>query len=85
MRLYIGKFSSIASFVKIGLGIHPIQRFCFHSLCILFILIINKVDQNFFDKSYIEEYKNVNIGNDVWIGTNAIVVDGITISVMVQL
>ena len=74
----IGKFSSIASFVKIGLGIHPTRDFV--STHYAFYSNYRKLTKTFADKSYIQEYKNVKIGNDVWIGTNVIIVDGITIS-----
>ena len=74
----IGKFSSIASFVKIGLGIHPTKDFV--STHYAFYSNKKKLTKTFSDKNYIEENKNVSIGNDVWIGANAIILDGITIS-----
>ena len=33
----------------------------------------------FADESYFEEYRGTTIGNDVWIGANAIVIDGVRI------
>ena len=74
----IGKFCSIASYVKIGLGIHPTSDFV--STHYAFYSNHKKLTKTFSDKNYIEESKNVSIGNDVWIGTNAIILDGITIS-----
>jgi acetyltransferase-like isoleucine patch superfamily enzyme len=74
----IGKFSSIASFVKIGLGIHPTRHFV--STHYSFYSNHNKLTKTFSDNNYIEEFKKVYIGNDVWIGTNAIIMDGVTIA-----
>ena len=34
---------------------------------------------SFTDKSYFEELKPIKIGNDVWIGANAVILDGVAI------
>lgn len=74
----IGKFCSIGADVKIGVGIHPTQYRSTHP--------------GFYakDSSYYgfepeftlnePEYKKITIGNDVWIGTNAIILDGVNIA-----
>lgn len=71
----IGKFCSIGSNVKIVLGFHPIDLISTHPA----FYSNNKAFKTFSDKTYFEEYKEVTIGNDVWIGQGAIIVGGITI------
>lgn len=71
----IGKFCSIGSNVKIGLGLHPTNLVSSHPS----FYSTNKNFKTFADKNYFEEYENVEIGNDVWIGENAIVMGGLTI------
>jgi acetyltransferase-like isoleucine patch superfamily enzyme len=73
----IGKFCSIANDVSIGLGNHPLD---FFSTSPLFYrksnpLKIELVSEN----SNFEEYKQITIGNDVWIGANSIILDGVEI------
>lgn len=73
----IGRFCSIASNVKIGLGMHPVNQVStspvFYS------------HQNVFHKKWSKESSNtpewleVTIGHDVWIGANAIVMGGVHI------
>lgn len=73
----IGRYCSIASDVKIGLGIHPIN---FVSTSPLFYS-----NKNVFRKKWtgenlkVTEYRQVIIGHDVWIGANAIVMGGVKI------
>ena len=74
----IGKFCSIAEGVKMGLGIHPIHlestHPAFYSPQSQWCDVIRP------DLSHnILEYKSIVIGDDVWIGTNAMVLDGVTI------
>jgi len=73
----IGHFCSIASDCRIGIGIHPTNLVSMHPA-----LYSNQnkswnlsIDNNF----SFEEHKQINIGNDVWIGIKAIIVDGISI------
>jgi acetyltransferase-like isoleucine patch superfamily enzyme len=72
----IGKFCSIGPHVKIGLGMHPTK---FTSTFPAFFSIRKQCQITFRDKNYFEELGNVDIGNDVWIGANALVIDGISI------
>ena len=70
----IGKFTSIATGVRIGLLNHPIDIV---STSPVFYnpkrgLISNTISQY-------NSYKGVSIGNDVWIGTNALILDNVTI------
>lgn len=73
----IGKFCSIGEDVKIGLGIHPTNLKSTHPG-------FYAKDSSYYgfeptEKLTIPEYRQVKIGNDVWIGTNAIILDGVTI------
>ncbi len=72
----IGKFCSIAPDVKIGLGIHPVDKIStypgFYS---------NKASGTVrigFDPS-VQEAKKITIGNDVWIGTGSMILDGVRV------
>jgi len=73
----IGKFCSIANGVLIGLGNHPIDNFStsplFYRKRNTLSISLVKNDLNF------EEYKPISIGNDVWIGTRSIILDGVII------
>lgn len=73
----IGSFCSIANDVQIGLGKHPIDLFStsplFYRKNNTFGLKIVK------DESSFSEYAPIEIGNDVWIGARATVMDGVKI------
>jgi acetyltransferase-like isoleucine patch superfamily enzyme len=71
----IGKFCSIASGVKIVLGAHPTNLISLHPA----FYAVNKPMETFADQQYFNEYSQVTIGNDVWIGEDAIIPGGITI------
>lgn len=74
----IGLFCSIANDVFIGLGKHPIDRF---STSTLFYKKNNTLNINFIDHDDdFSEYEAIEIGNDVWIGARAIIMDGVKIS-----
>jgi acetyltransferase-like isoleucine patch superfamily enzyme len=72
----IGKFCSISNSVKIGMGLHPTN---FISTSPLFYSPINPLKTRIVNQNLFNEYKKVNIGNDVWIGSSVIILDGITI------
>lgn len=73
----IGKFCSIANDVFIGLGKHPTDQI---STSTLFYRKRNTLKIQLVDKDLdFKEYENIRIGNDVWIGARAIIMDGITI------
>ena len=74
----IGKFCSIGPDCKIGLGKHPAKNFV--STHPIFYSIFKQAQITFADQNYFEESEEILIGNDVWIGANAIVMDGVTIS-----
>lgn len=73
----VGKFVCIGPNVQIGLGDHPLNdnisiHPCFYSTAA-------QCGITFTEKDLYEEYREVKIGNDVWIGANVIIKGGITI------
>jgi chloramphenicol O-acetyltransferase type B len=73
----LGSFCSIANEVLIGLGKHPDDLF---STSTLFYRMDNTLRIKLMDTDYdFKEYLPVEIGNDVWIGTRAIILDGVKI------
>ena len=73
----IGSYCSIARDTFIGLGIHPLDRFSTASLFYRRNNPFNKALPVTYEK--VEEYKPVLIGNDVWVGARATIMDGVTI------
>lgn len=81
----IGKFCSIASNVKVISATHPSKKFV--SSHPIFFSTKEQVGISFVEENVFEEYKRVNyeeeidciIGNDVWIGENAMIMGGVTI------
>lgn len=73
----IGKFCSIANEALIGLGNHPLNYFTtsplFYRKNNTFKIQVIDYDLDF------EEYKQIKIGNDVWIGARSIILGGIKI------
>lgn len=73
----VGKFCSIANDVVIGTGKHPLHFVTtsplFYRQHNPFNLPSHKCTADF------EEYQPINVGHDVWIGTKAIIMDGISI------
>jgi acetyltransferase-like isoleucine patch superfamily enzyme len=72
----IGSFCSIAQMVKIGGGMHPVNHI---STFPAFFSLKNQCQRSFVKKDCFQETGFVNIGNDVWIGSNAVILDNITI------
>lgn len=76
-KTIIGKFCSIGSEVKIGTGKHPIN---FISTSPVFYSASKKqLGFSFTDEQLYDEYQNCKIGNDVWIGTRVLILDGVTV------
>lgn len=72
---YIGKFCSISHGVKIGLGPHPMHFFSTSP-------VFYEPYRGFVDKQLYNEFKDkgyTEIGNDVLIGANAIVLAGVKV------
>ena len=73
----IGKYCSIACDVLIGLGKHPVNNFV--STHPIFFSTLKQAQITFAKTSHYNEFDTINIGNDVWIGARAIIVDGISV------
>lgn len=72
----IGKFCSIAQNVKMGLGVHPIN---YLSTSPIFYSPQNPLKIRLLKNLLFEDHIPIIIHNDVWIGTNVSVLDGVTI------
>jgi len=72
----IGKFCSIAPNVNIGLGRHPVGWVSTHPA---FYSSSQPLATTFAHADRYDPFKPILIGNDVWIGHGALVMDGITI------
>lgn len=72
----IGKYCSIGPDVRVGLGKHPSHLI---STFPAFFAIRKQCQFTFTDKDYFKESGPIIVGNDVWIGANAIIMDDITI------
>jgi acetyltransferase-like isoleucine patch superfamily enzyme len=73
----IGKFCSIGPDCKIGLGKHPISAFV--SSHPMFYSTLKQSQIKLGDSQLFNEYEEIKIGNDVWIGANVIIIDGVKI------
>ncbi len=73
----IGNFCSIGFGCRIGVGIHPTTLI---STSPVFYSTKKEVGISFATKDLLEMNKNISIGNDVWVGANAVVLDGVTIA-----
>lgn len=71
----IGKFCSIGSNCQIGGGVHPLTMV---STSPVFLRGKNILRKNFSEIEY-DSYKEVNIGNDVWIGDGSYIKSGVKI------
>ena len=73
----IGKYCCIGPEVFSGLGKHPTRNFV--SSHPIFFSNLKQSQISFVDQSCFEEFLPIKIGNDVWIGARAIILDGVTI------
>ena len=73
----IGKFCSVGPDCKIGLGKHPSNTFV--STHPIFFSLSKQSQMTFVSKNYFDEFEHISIGNDVWIGTGSIIIDGVKI------
>jgi acetyltransferase-like isoleucine patch superfamily enzyme len=73
----VGKYSSVGADVLIGLGKHPSRKFV--STHPIFYSPSKQSQITFAYDSLFEEFEQIKIGHDVWIGTRATVLDGVTI------
>lgn len=73
----IGKFCSIAAGVNIGLGQHPVEYVSTHPS---FYSVSQPIAKTYSGSDLFEPFKGrINIGHDVWIGQNVLVMDGLKI------
>ena len=70
----IGKYCSLANNVMIGLGQHPTFLLSTNS-----IFYKKGVTDKFAQQINYDEEPHTTVGNDVWIGNGAVVMDGVTI------
>lgn len=73
----IGKFSCIGHEAIIGLGRHPSRDFV--SVHPIFYSPDCQAQITFASPPFWEQFAQIKIGNDVWIGARAIILDGVTI------
>lgn len=73
----VGKFCSIGSEVIIGLGKHPSRDFV--STHPIFYSPVGQAQITFSGESFFDESSPIKIGHDVWIGTRALVLDGVKV------
>jgi acetyltransferase-like isoleucine patch superfamily enzyme len=73
----VGRFTCIGPEVLVGLGRHPTRDFV--SSHPAFYSTRGQAQLTFVDAQKFEEFRRVSIGNDVWIGARAIVLDGASI------
>lgn len=73
----IGRFCSIGPGCRFGMGIHPSREFV--STHPIFYSTERHTGTTFADRSYFEEHVETRIGNDVWVGGNAVIKDGVTV------
>ena len=76
-NLSIGKFTSIGPEVIAGLGKHPSKNYV--STHPAFYSLRHPVEMTFADSTSFNEHEKIEIGNDVWIGARAIILDGVII------
>lgn len=76
-KVTVGKFSCIGPDVVIGLGKHPARSYV--SIHPAFFSPNRQAGFSFVSRAYFKEHEHCNIGNDVWIGARAIILDGVCI------
>lgn len=72
----IGKFCSIAGEVLLGMGTHTLDNL---STSPIFTEAKNGTGHTWVDLTEVKPFRKVMVGNDVWIGTRAMIMGGITI------
>ncbi|GGJ78540.1 CatB-related O-acetyltransferase [Pseudomonas matsuisoli] len=76
-NITVGAFCSIGPGTRLGgMGDHPISMLSTHPV---FYSTLEQCGESFADRDHFNEYKRTAIGNDVWIGANVVVLDGVTI------
>lgn len=76
-NITIGSFCSVGPGTRLGnLGAHPTDRISSHPA---FYSPRHKAGSSFTDKLNFNEFEHTEIGHDVWIGSDAIVLDGVKV------
>lgn len=79
-NLKVGKFCSIGPGLNMAIGAHPTKKFV--STYPSFFSINNSVTESFVSRQKFDEFKFIDekyhfiIGNDVWIGSNVLLLEG---------
>lgn len=76
-RVSIGKYSCVGPEVIIGMGTHPSRNFV--SIHPAFFSPHKRAQTTFAQSHLYQEFGEVIIGSDVWIGARAIILDGVVI------
>lgn len=76
-RVAVGKFTCIGPEVIIGLGEHPTKKFV--SIHPAFFSSNIRSQRTFCTNSVFSEFSDISIGNDVWIGARALILDGVSV------
>lgn len=76
VHAHVGKFCSIAGDCAIGMGTHTLK---YKSTSPIFTSRHNSTGSRWVDTNSYNEYKEIYIGNDVWIGQRAMVMGGVKI------
>lgn len=74
---HIGKYSCIGPEVLCGLGVHPSEIYV--SSHPVFYSNLCQSQITFASSSFFQEFKQISIGNDVWIGARVVIADGVNI------
>jgi len=74
----IGSFCSIGQNCSIGIGKHPTKDFI--STHPIFFSSLKQSQITFCEQTIFKEFEEIIIENDVWIGANVIILDGVKIS-----
>lgn len=72
----IGKYCSIANETAVGMGTHPIK---FLSTSPLFIATQNGTGHSWLTDKKFDEYRQVTLGHDVWVGAKVLIMGGVKI------
>ena len=76
-RVSIGKFCCLGPDIIAGLGRHPSSDHA--SIHPIFYSTFAQTGITFSEKSYFKELDDIIIGNDVWVGARAVIIDGVKI------
>ena len=76
IHAHVGKFCSIAGGGEYGMGSHSLS---YISTSSLFTSKVNGTSIKWTEETSYDEYKEIHIGNDVWIGMRVMIMGGVTI------